>query len=92
MNAKEYIATQLKLVTLGKEVSDLDLKNFLSTMMITEAAGPMFDPTLYRKAIDNMLAIKELALAFTLVQDAYEKLMGTVIQTTAKGYMEGPPR
>ena len=42
---------------------DLDLEGFISRINHAEAVAPLFDPTAYMKAANNLSAIKRLAQA-----------------------------
>jgi hypothetical protein len=88
MNGKEYMETQIALIELGKRVQKLDLDAFLKCIANAEAAAPTLDPTLYRRAMDNLAAIKKLAVAYQGVKTAMQETQEAVLRTTL-AYMVG---
>lgn len=86
----EYIKTQLAILNTAKTIAGLDLPGFLAQINRAEAVSPMIDPTMYRKAQDNLQAIKKLAQALLPVKKAYQELFDAVIKTAARGDMQGP--
>ena len=86
MNKQEYLATQATMLTLGKMISKLDLEGFLSHISHTEAAAPIIDPTLYRKAMNNLNEIKKLAQSLQPVQTQFQVLFKTMLETKIKEF------
>lgn len=82
MTPKEYLATQAKILQLGKDAEALDLEEFLKRISIAEATGPIVDPTLYMYASDNLLAVKELAESIQKVSDATKNLRRALLKTS----------
>ncbi len=81
MNGKQYVQTQLSLLDIGKKASNLDLISFLKAISNAETVSPMVDPTLYRRAVDNMHAIKKLAKAAESLQTAFIELQEVIAST-----------
>lgn len=90
MKKEVYLLTQMKLITLAKEVQKIDLDGFLRTIKSAETVGPMLDPTMYQKAQKNLQTIKKLAESFVPIKDAFDELLGAVVKTAAEGHMELP--
>jgi len=62
MNDAEYLQTQMQVLLLAGLLLQLDLPAFLHRIEAAEALGPVLDPTLYRRAADNLAALRETAL------------------------------
>jgi hypothetical protein len=90
MDGKTYISTQMRLIEMGKIANSLDIDAFLKCISNAETMGPMLDPTLYLKAMDNLRAVKKLAEAGKVVQKAYDETFRAVMETAAMGYMQKP--
>lgn len=84
MTGKQYIEIQMTMIRMGQQATKLDIDSFLKSLATAEAAGPVVDPTLYRRAIDNMLAIKKLALAVQEVKIAFDAIQVSVAKTAAE--------
>lgn len=89
MNGKEYMQTQMALVQIGKQVKALKLDEFLRAIKNAESAAPILDPTLFRRAQENLQAIKELAESFKTVQDKFDTLYGAVVNTSMGYFVRG---
>ena len=90
MEPAKYIETQMRIIEIGKIADSLDLDTFLVCISNAETVGPIMDPTMYRKAMDNLQAIKELAIAAQKVKITYGKVFKAVLETQLKGYMQKP--
>lgn len=91
MTPKEYLSTQVAIMELGKKASTLKLDEFCELILRAETVAPMVDPTMYRKAQDNLQAIKKMAGAVMILQTAFAEMMIAVTQTIARGDMTPPP-
>ncbi len=87
MEGKDYITTQMRLIEIGKIADSLDLDAFLKCISNAETVAPLVDPTLYRKAADNMNAIKQLAEAAKKLKHAYGVTYKAVMETMLRGDM-----
>lgn len=85
LSKEEYMRTQMQIISIGRAASTLNLDAFLADMSEAEAVAPMIDPTLYRKAIENMRAIKDLARSIQPVKEAFEKTFHAVVKTAMAG-------
>jgi hypothetical protein len=88
MNGKEYMTTQMRLIEIGKIADTLDFDGFLKAISNAETVGPIVDPTIYRKAMENLHAIKKLAEAGRPVKTAYGETFKAVMNTAVAGFME----
>lgn len=88
LSKEEYMRTQMQIISIGRAASNLDIEAFINQMSEAEAVAPMIDPTLYRKAIENMRAIKDLARAILPVKDAFEKTFHAVVKTAMAAQTE----
>jgi hypothetical protein len=88
MTEAEYKKTQGKVVQIARAVEDLDLSGMLLAIGRAEAVAPILDPTLYRKACDNMRAIKKLVQSLQPVQAAAAELRLAVIAAGEYGDMK----
>lgn len=70
MTNDQYLAIQQQLSLLSAMIRPLDLPSFIGAIEHAETVGPFEDPTLYRKAIKRLEAIRVLAQAFRDVQIA----------------------
>lgn len=84
MNGRQYLETQMRLIEIGKIADTLDLKAFLQCIKNAEALGPVLDPTQYRKAIDNLEAIKKLAESVLPVKTAFEETFKVILNTAIR--------
>ena len=91
MDGKTYITTQMRIIEAGKIVNSLDLEAFLKCISNAEAVGPMIDPTMYMKAMDNLRAIRKLAEAALKMRTAYEETFAAVLETAVRGHMKELP-
>lgn len=80
MTNEEYLNTQNRLILFAAAVEDLDLKAFVERISLSETVVPVLDPTLYRRGMRRLEAIKELARAATRVQTAHRELKGIVLK------------
>lgn len=63
MTREEYKATQEFIMNLARQVQLIDLTEFLNSISLSHAMGPIVDPTLYRDAHDNLSKIEKIARA-----------------------------
>lgn len=84
MTGREYIQTQITIIEIGKQISTLNLGEFLKTIDNALAVAPMTDPVLFAKASENMRAIKNLALALLKTKTAFVESQEIVIKTALK--------
>jgi hypothetical protein len=90
MTPAQYIETQMRLLEMAKIADSLDLDAFLQCISNAEAVGPMIDPTMYMKAMDNLSAIKKLAKVAVQVKATYGEVFKAVLETSLKGFMTKP--
>lgn len=90
MDGKTYIETQMRIIEMGKLADSLDLEAFLKCISNAEAMGPVMDPTMYLKAMDNLRAIKKLAEVAVKMKAAYGEVYKAVLETSFAGYMQKP--
>lgn len=83
MADEDYLKTQRALMRLCVEVQGLDLDAFLARIAEAEAAGPVLDPTLFRRGAAAVAAVKAVAQAGRELKAAYEghpkELLGAVL-------------
>lgn len=94
MEKDKYMAVQNAIITIGKatsQVPDSALEEFLKAIREAETIAPIIDPTLYRKSLENLTAIKNLALKVKELKDANKAVLLAVLNTAAKQYMEKMP-
>jgi hypothetical protein len=89
MEPKKYIETQMRIIEMGKIAASLDIETFLICIRNAETMAPMIDPTLYRRAQNNLEAIKRLAICAKQMQVAFNETYLAVLET-AIGYMKNP--
>lgn len=75
LSNEQYMATQMILANLSLLINKLPLKAFVKQIERSETWGPMVDPTMYRRAVGKMDAIKQVAQASLLVQKAAQELI-----------------
>lgn len=92
MDGKTYIETQMRVIEMGKIADSLDLEAFLKCISNAEAMAPVIDPTMYRKAIANLTAIRDLARIALKMKIAYGEVFKAVLETAVAGYMENKQR
>lgn len=63
MDVLEYVKVQKQLIRIGKEIRDMNLSEFINGVSRAEAVGPIIDPTMYMRAMDNLSNIRDLASA-----------------------------
>lgn len=80
MSDAEYAQTQAQLLALARVVLDMDLAGFLARIETAHAAGPVLNPTLYRRGQERMEAIRRVASAARGLQDEVRELRD-LIQT-----------
>lgn len=81
----EYMEIQGKILLIGKSLTVLDLDSFLGKISRAEAVAPIVDPTLYRKAAENLLAIKNLAEALNNAKHKFDELQMLLLENMLKG-------
>lgn len=84
MNGKQYIQIQMSLIQMGQQASKLDLDGFMKAISNAETTAPIVDPTLYRRAADNLRAIKNLGKAAQEIQKAFAAMQEAVTKTAAE--------
>ena len=72
MTDEQYLQTQRKLIRLAIEVHGLDFDGFLARIREAETAGPVVDPTLFRRGASALSAVKAVAEAGRSMKEAYE--------------------
>jgi hypothetical protein len=92
MERDVYMKTQLEVIKIAKQINELPLERFLSAIQHAETVAPLIDPTMYRKAQDNLRAIKDLAKEMLPIKEKFGKLFQAVVETAMRGDMYGPPR
>jgi len=75
MNDTEYLRTQEQILLLASMLLDLDLPEFLNRIEMAEAAGPLFNPSLYRQAAGNLADLREVALILNTAKKSLQKLV-----------------
>ena len=81
MKKEEYLRHQMVMIGTVKNLVGLDYDAFVAEIDKAEAIAPMADPTLYRRAMQNMRAVKNLALACKAATLTLKNLQVTAIQT-----------
>lgn len=89
MNQEKYVKTQVTLIEIGKMAQGLDLISFLSDINNAEIIGPLQDPTLYRRAKDNLEAIKKLAETLQPFQKQFTAVYHTVLKSGIREHIKG---
>lgn len=84
MKKELYLATQMTLIQIGQTASRLPLETFLEAINNAETVGPILDPTLMKRAEENLQAIKELAEAVLMVKEKFGKTFEAVIKTAIR--------
>lgn len=84
MNGKQYIQIQMTLIQVGQTIAKLDLDGFMKAISNAETCAPVIDPTLYRRAADNLQAIKNLGKAAQQVKMAFEEMQQAIAKTAAE--------
>jgi hypothetical protein len=72
LTESEYMTIQNQVVIMAQAVKGMDLKGFIAAVDRAETVGPIFNPTLYRKAEKNMGIIKALAQKLLSFQEEAE--------------------
>jgi hypothetical protein len=70
----EYQMTQDILVSCAQVIRSLPLSDFLLMIERAEAEGPIIDPTLFRKAMFNLSAVKKMAEGALAFQGSLPKV------------------
>lgn len=78
------------MIHIGKTVERVDLDEFLKAINQAQAAAPMLDPTLYRKASRNLDAIKKLATIMKTYQVAFRETFDAMVKTAIENHQDGP--
>lgn len=86
----KFLKTQMTIAKLGREASTLDMASFLKYINQAEVCGPVVDPTLFIKAAGNLRALKKVAMAVIVLQEAHHELFRSVLETTVKGHTLPP--
>lgn len=62
MGRAEYEAVQSQILMLAALVREINVEDFLRCISLSEATGPILDPTLFLCASKNLEEIKKIAL------------------------------
>lgn len=81
MTKDEYMKTQIELIEIGKRISLLRLHEFVEMISHSETAGPIVDPTLWRRASDNLRSLKRFAECLMRPQVAFAEFQQKVVNT-----------
>jgi hypothetical protein len=81
MNASDYMKIQTTLMQVGRMLAPLDLDGFIAQIKRTHGLAPVIDPTLYRKAQNNLSALEDVAIVAATYQDVMNELSKVVLQT-----------
>lgn len=79
MTNEEYLEVQTQLTTLAGIARGWKISEMLQMISRAETVGPIVDPTLYRKGMRHLEAIKDLAqagMAFQRAAERFVKAMG----------------
>ena len=76
MNNEEYIMTQRQLLLMASLVREMDLDGFLERIETAYALGPMLDPTLYKRGVDNLEIVRRIAEAARKFKATAEEVCG----------------
>lgn len=68
-----YTTCLKRLTVEAQALSTLDLVGFVERIEKAESVGPVLNPTLYRKGIGRLEAMKALAIAARRVQDTWRE-------------------
>lgn len=69
-----YPAVREQLMCLSKLILDLPLRGFIDRISVSEAVGPLLDPTAFIKGGDTLSKIKRLAVAARRFQKVVEEV------------------
>lgn len=72
---EEYAATQTSLIFLGQIVAGIDIDGFIERISLTNAVGPVLDPTLYLEAGDRLGNVERLARSLKPFKAEVERQM-----------------
>lgn len=64
----EYALIQAQLNVAVAMIKSLNLREFMNRIEQAEAAGPILDPTLYRKACESLASVKRITAAAIVLQ------------------------
>lgn len=88
MTDEQFVETQVRIIEAARILDRLDIEGYLRRIGTAEAVAPIVDPTLYRKAQNNLHALKRLAEKCIPVQAAVRELQSSVLETAVLGHME----
>lgn len=71
MDRQRYLDTQRRLLSLARQMYELDVEPFLEAIESAEAIAPIIDPTAFRHGARNLSIIKQLAEAAVAFKRAY---------------------
>jgi hypothetical protein len=86
MTDEQYTQTQRTLMRLAVELQGLDLDGFLARIAEAEAAGPVTDPTLFRRGAPALAAVKAVALDGRKIVATYEEHAGALLGPLLDAY------
>jgi len=76
VNNEEFITTQRQLLLMASLVREMDLDGFLERIGTAYALGPMLDPTLYKRGVDNLEIVRRIAEAARKFKATAEEVCG----------------
>lgn len=84
MDGKTYVATQMRIIEMGKIADSLDLDAFLKCVDNADKAIPLVEHEMGRRAAENLRAVRTLAEAAKVMKQAFietyqSALVGTVV-------------
>lgn len=88
LTREEYSACQLLLLQLVRKLEELPLDRMVASIERAHAVGPMLDPTLYRRGVDNLQEIGRLAGALLRAQRECQAPMAELRQWAAASVAE----
>jgi hypothetical protein len=87
MTDEEYKSTQDQMIDLCAKLSLLNFTGYIERNSLADTTGPFIDPTMYRDAAPNMLALRRVAMCCQALKLATEKLRVAVLETAMAGKM-----
>lgn len=78
MTEADYKKDLAKVINIGRAVEEINCEGMLKAICESESVAHIIDPTLYRKAMDNLHAIKRLVQALIPVKERAMELRATV--------------
>jgi hypothetical protein len=72
---EEYSVIQAQLTLMAGLIAEMKLTGFLQRITRAHSTGPIFNPTLYRNAMDGLDKVERLARAAAAFQAVVHKIM-----------------